>query len=121
MAWIATDKDGGIVIFTNKPIRDKTIEFWIQESGDFKVLSKEIERSLICRELTWSDEPVEIGEIKPDQPELKAVEVNERAEFWKACVIGATMPELTLQDIINFSDKMLEEYDQRFGVKIERV
>lgn len=118
MAWIATDKDGGIVIFTNKPTRDKTIEFWIQESGDFKVLSKEIERSLIGRELTWADEPVEIGEIKEiEQTELEALGTDDRAEFWKACVLHVNAKQGMYQHI-DFADKMLEEYDKRFGSQI---
>ena len=61
MAYLACDKDGQEVIFTERPRRFRSV--WIEKE---KTKNKYVElphgsiAKLIGRELTWEDEPVEL-------------------------------------------------------------
>ena len=62
MAWLACDEDGQESIFDRHPERDILGSFggyWHDES-DWIELPKGSIKKLIGRELSWSDEPVEI-------------------------------------------------------------
>lgn len=62
MAWIAVDKSGCIYAYATKPVRHET-QF---EGADVLCLVDcDIAHHLLGRRLTWDDEPIEIGEIKP--------------------------------------------------------
>lgn len=90
MAWLAIDKDGTEAVFRRKPKRIKTTNKWNDEIRKFvckgrlyptiygyeyhknygslqtvkqttkSILPKDSIEKLICRKLTWEDEPVEI-------------------------------------------------------------
>ncbi len=61
MAFVATDKNGSEWIFVAKPFREKDcIWFPSDELHDCFELPKGSIRKLIGRELTWTDEPVEL-------------------------------------------------------------
>ena len=63
MAYVAVDEDGLECIFTYKPIRDEDVDSaWQADIGDYFELPKGSIAKLIGRELTWSDEPVELVE-----------------------------------------------------------
>jgi hypothetical protein len=65
MAWLAVDKDGSEIIYTHKPKRAGTLNYWIalQSSAKLVDLPKGSIKRLIGRELTWDDEPVEFVEV----------------------------------------------------------
>ena len=63
MAYVATDKDGSEWVFKYKPDRDERSPIWFNEY-DYVKLPKGSIAKLICRELTWDDEPVELVETK---------------------------------------------------------
>lgn len=59
MAWLAVDEDGSEYIFTTKPQRER--DYWINEYSEWHIeLPKGSIKKLIGRELSWSDEPVEL-------------------------------------------------------------
>lgn len=64
MAWVAVDLDGTENIYYLKPEREK--EYWVAEENqplwfrDMVALPHGSIKKLIGRELTWSDEPVEL-------------------------------------------------------------
>ena len=64
--WVAVDKDGTEWIFNNKPSRYKyeKEDAWDTQVGDDKQiqLPKGSIKALIGRELSWSDEAVELKE-----------------------------------------------------------
>ena len=47
---------------------------------------------------------------------LTAIESDDRAEFWKQCVLNALIAPCDLKDggVVEFADRMLVEYDKRF-------
>ena len=57
MAWLAVDKDGLEAIYEEKP---KRVRDCIWTLSNFICLPKGSIKKLIGRELTWSDEPVEL-------------------------------------------------------------
>ena len=70
MAWLAVNKDGTETVSPQKPIRDfwewsYLEEIWVEsECGSAEItimLPKGSIYKLIGKELTWSDEPVELG------------------------------------------------------------
>lgn len=118
MAYLVCDKDRTLVLFSEKPDRVENPPEWYSKKGSYEILRQNMAFSLIGRELTWNDEPVEIGEIKQiEQTELEALGTDNRAEFWKACVLHVDQISSSLHHI-EFADKMLEEYDKRFGSQI---
>ena len=59
--WIARDKDGSIVIFNQKPIRDYNLGQWLlpEPTGEFICVDEDEE--WFCPSVKWSDkEPTEI-------------------------------------------------------------
>ena len=67
MAWLACDKDGTEFIYEQcKPLRYERDKYWIVGYDDYGhshpciELPKGSIAKLIGRELTWSDEPVEL-------------------------------------------------------------
>lgn len=69
MAWLAVDKDGKEFLYLTKPERiihynvfdSRQIDFEIWASdGDNLELNKGSIKSLLGKELTWNDEPIEI-------------------------------------------------------------
>ena len=61
MAWVAVDKNGNEVIFEFEPYRCSDF-FWMEDTDDYIDLPKGTIKKLIGRDLTWSDEPVELKE-----------------------------------------------------------
>ena len=68
MAWVAVDKDGSERIFEQKPRRFAQC-VWVSTHNDYRnrfydfvELPKGSIKKLIGRELSWSDEPVELKE-----------------------------------------------------------
>ena len=61
MAWVAVHKNGGEVIFDFEPHRRNDF-FWAKDFGNDIYLPKGTIKKLIGRDLTWSDEPVELKE-----------------------------------------------------------
>lgn len=59
MAFVACDEDGYEYIFSEKPERDECE--WVTYYSDRIQLPSGSIRKLIGRELTWEDEPVELG------------------------------------------------------------
>lgn len=60
MAWVAIDSNNNELIFSDKPIRYKmgfTGGHW---EGSSIIIPKGTIEKIIGRELTWSDEPIEI-------------------------------------------------------------
>ena len=57
MAWVAVDKNGDEYIYEDKPHREEGK--WV-EIFDFVELPKGSIKKLIGRELTWSDNPIEL-------------------------------------------------------------
>jgi hypothetical protein len=66
MAYLAVDKDGSEKIYTHKPKRTNTLNYWIAPNVSAKLveLPQGSIKHLIGRELTWEDEPVEFKEVK---------------------------------------------------------
>ena len=66
MAWVAVDFDGFEYIFASKPIRCKESTCWQVNYDrmlfDVVCLPKGSIKKLLERELSWSDEPVELKE-----------------------------------------------------------
>ena len=66
MAWVAVDFDGFEYIFASKPIRCKGSKSWQVNYDrmlfDVVCLPKGSIKKLLERELSWSDEPVELKE-----------------------------------------------------------
>lgn len=71
MAWIATDEDGQIVLFTNEPVRQSRKEtqtgimdgYWTRvprDDGRWCFIGEKQSHFLIGKVLTWEDEPVEL-------------------------------------------------------------
>ena len=65
-AWVAVDKDSSEFIYTNKPDRDTKEMMWLSTGDGCIPLPKGSIKALIGRELSWSDEPVELK--KPISP-----------------------------------------------------
>lgn len=65
-AWLAVDYDGFEYIFASKPIRCKGSKCWQVDYDrmlfDVVCLPKGSIKKLLERELSWSDEPVELKE-----------------------------------------------------------
>jgi hypothetical protein len=61
MAWVAVHKNGDEVIFDFEPYRWND-SFWVEDIADDIYLPKGTIKKLIGRDLTWSDEPVELKE-----------------------------------------------------------
>ena len=61
MAWVAVNKDGAESIFTLKPSRTDRDSFAPDFCAEIS-LPKDSIKKLIGRDLTWSDEPVELKE-----------------------------------------------------------
>lgn len=65
-AWLAVDYDGFEYIFASKPIRCKGYKCWQVNYDrmlfDVVCLPKGSIKKLLERELSWSDEPVELKE-----------------------------------------------------------
>lgn len=66
MAWVTVDKDGSERIFEQKP-RRFVQSIWVSTHNDYRnrfydfvELPKGSIKKLIGRELSWSDEPVEL-------------------------------------------------------------
>ena len=66
MAWIAVDKNGDEYIYEKKPLRS-AMGYWKpiphdyeDRDSDYLELPKGSIKKLIGRELSWSDEPVEL-------------------------------------------------------------
>ena len=61
MAWVAVCKNGEERVYVHKPCRKNICgnELWMSEL-DSVILPKGSIKKLIGRELTWSDEPVEL-------------------------------------------------------------
>ena len=59
MAWLAADKDGLEGIYEEKPYRIMCNCSWVSRFYGIGLPSGSIKK-LIGRELTWSDEPVEL-------------------------------------------------------------
>lgn len=56
--WVATDEDGDIFIYENKPERDEQEVFaWYNNSGRFEFIEQ---RFLPFPAPTWEDEPIEV-------------------------------------------------------------
>ena len=66
VAWLAVDYDGFEYIFASKPIRCKGSKCWQVDYDrmlfDVVCLPKGSIKKLIGRELSWSNEPVELKE-----------------------------------------------------------
>lgn len=63
MAWVACSKSGQEIIYRNKPVRHFRLSSWIPNDiseNRYVVLPKGSIKKLIGRELSWSDEPVEL-------------------------------------------------------------
>lgn len=71
MAWIATDEDGSIALFINKPVRQLRKEtqtgiidgYWTRVPRDDSAwcnITSYQAKTLIGKVLTWEDEPVEL-------------------------------------------------------------
>lgn len=63
--WLAVDKDNSVWLYDKKPARMQTLdtnpETWAIMSEDACIqTSKEVMLKLLGKELTWSDEPIEI-------------------------------------------------------------
>ena len=58
MAWVAVDKDGEEWIFNKEPL--KSNDYWEPISANVVFLPKGSIKKLIGRELTWTDNPVEL-------------------------------------------------------------
>ena len=65
MAWLAVDFDGMEYIFASKPIRNKEYNCWQLDDSrlllDVVYLPHGSIKKLIGRELSFTDEPVELG------------------------------------------------------------
>ena len=59
MAWVAVDKNGDEYIFECNPHRDEDAWF---EHCDFVELPKGSIKKLIGRDLTWSDDTIELND-----------------------------------------------------------
>ena len=64
MAGVAVHKYGDEVIFDFEPYR-WNVFVWVEGRGDDIYLPKGTIKKLIGRDLTWSDEPVELKEEQP--------------------------------------------------------
>lgn len=64
MAWIAVSKDGTERIFNKRPLRFYTkkhiVDFWFVKDDTCVVLPKGTIKKLIGRDMTWTDEPIEL-------------------------------------------------------------
>lgn len=63
--WLAVDKDNSVWLYDKKPTRLQTLdtnsETWaIMPEDNYIQISKEVMFKLLGKELTWSDEPIEI-------------------------------------------------------------
>lgn len=58
MCWLAVDKNGSELIFTERPIRAK--DFWISDRANSVHLDEGSIFELTKIDLSWNDEPVEI-------------------------------------------------------------
>ena len=61
--YVAVNKDGKEYIYNSKPYRGKAKVDWSRACGAIPLPKGSIAK-LIGRELTWSDEPVELVETK---------------------------------------------------------
>lgn len=61
MSWVAVDKNGDEYVYSWEPHRDchKGLELWMAD-GDCVELPQGSIKKLIGREMSWSDEPVEL-------------------------------------------------------------
>ena len=57
--WIARDKDGALLLFKHKPIREKLYDGTVYWQSDIIDNVVEIDGSL--SDITWEDEPREVG------------------------------------------------------------
>lgn len=58
MTWLEVDKDDEECIYEKKPERNGY--FWDTHDDEYVRMPEDSIKKLIGRELTWSDEPVEI-------------------------------------------------------------
>ena len=63
--WLAVDKDNSVWLYDKKPAHFQTLdtnsETWaIMPEDNCIQISKEVMLKLLGKELTWSDEPIEI-------------------------------------------------------------
>lgn len=61
MAWVAVDKDGHECVYQFRPKRISETFIPLYTYSMWLVLPKGSIKKLIGRDLTWSDEPVELG------------------------------------------------------------
>ena len=67
-ACVAVDEDGSEWIYDNKPIRlaqTWALNYYGRYADNYCQLPKGVIKTLIGRELTWSEEPAELGNKKP--------------------------------------------------------
>ena len=66
MAWVTVDGDGSECMFASEPIRIKGYKSWVVDDNKYLIDQIELPRGsikkLIGRELSFSDEPVELKE-----------------------------------------------------------
>lgn len=61
MAWLAVDKDRAEHIYSDFPKRHFKLPFWWNPYGRSGIsIPKGSIEKLICKKLTWDDEPIEI-------------------------------------------------------------
>lgn len=61
MAWIATDEDGSVHLFIDKPGRIDGLKDWYPETDRFAKLARpEDVEYLLGRKLNWDDDPIEV-------------------------------------------------------------
>lgn len=62
MAWVVVDEDGLENICSEKPYRKYNCVWQVSRAADVVFLPSGSIKKLIGRELSWSDEPVELKE-----------------------------------------------------------
>lgn len=55
--WVARDKDGHLFMYCTKPERNENLQVWMGRYADFCL------RDILFPDLTWDDEPIEVGII----------------------------------------------------------
>ena len=60
MAYIAVDKDGDEWIFGEEPYRNLKRLIWLQDATDYVSVPKGTILKIIGKQLTWSDDAVEL-------------------------------------------------------------
>ena len=62
MAYLCIDKEKKLenLFIGDKPVRDIDLEHWVNKNDNYIILPKGSIKKLIGRELTFSDDPVEI-------------------------------------------------------------